>query len=56
MLQLPENDITQVVEVGPGKVLTGLIKRTCRQIKLINISGKEDLNQLPQLQKSGVND
>ncbi|GAB4535524.1 MAG: ACP S-malonyltransferase [Pleurocapsa sp.] len=44
MLQLPQEDITQVVEVGPGKVLTGLIKRTCRDIELSNVGTAEQLN------------
>lgn len=38
MLKLPELEIENVVEIGPGKVLTGLIKRTCPDIKLENIS------------------
>ena len=38
MLQFPEEGIDQVVEVGPGKVLTGLIKRTCKEIELRNVS------------------
>ena len=38
MLQFSEEGISKVVEVGPGKVLTGLIKRTCREIELVNIS------------------
>ncbi|AFZ34885.1 malonyl CoA-acyl carrier protein transacylase [Stanieria cyanosphaera PCC 7437] len=54
MLQLPENQITKVIEVGPGKVLTGLIKRTCRDIELHNVSSKADLDQLPQLEISGI--
>lgn len=37
-LQLPEEGIEQVVEVGPGNVLTGLIKRTCKTLKLANVS------------------
>ena len=37
-LGLPEQGIEQVVEVGPGKVLTGLIKRTCKGIGLKNVS------------------
>jgi [acyl-carrier-protein] S-malonyltransferase len=35
-LQLQQMGITTVMEVGPGKVLTGLIKRTCPDLKLIN--------------------
>ena len=38
MLQFPQEDIAKVVEVGPGKVLTGLIKRTCKEIELVNVS------------------
>ncbi len=37
-LQLPELGIEKVVEIGPGKVLTGLIKRTCSDLELENIS------------------
>ena len=44
MLQLPAAEITKVVEVGPGKVLTGLIKRTCRDIELSNVGTKEQLD------------
>ncbi len=43
MLQLPQEEITQVVEVGPGKVLTGLIKRTCRDLELSNVGTAEQL-------------
>jgi [acyl-carrier-protein] S-malonyltransferase len=35
-LQLKEMGITTIMEVGPGKVLTGLVKRTCPDMKLIN--------------------
>jgi [acyl-carrier-protein] S-malonyltransferase len=44
MQQLPAEEITQVVEVGPGKVLTGLLKRACRDIELQNISSIAELN------------
>ncbi len=43
MLKLPEEDIGAVVEVGPGKVLAGLLKRTCRSITISNISKYEDI-------------
>lgn len=42
MLQLPEVGISQVVEVGPGKVLTGLIKRTCSDLELRTVSSAAD--------------
>jgi [acyl-carrier-protein] S-malonyltransferase len=35
--------IEQVLEVGPGKVLTGLIKRTCPNLQLANVQGLVDL-------------
>ncbi len=44
MLQLPKQEITRAIEVGPGKVLTGLIKRTCSDIELHNIGSLEELN------------
>ncbi|MFK8185627.1 MAG: ACP S-malonyltransferase [Phormidesmis sp.] len=40
-LNLPEQGVESVVEVGPGKVLTGLIKRTCKGIGLKNVSSLE---------------
>ncbi|MGD1863346.1 MAG: ACP S-malonyltransferase [Phormidesmis sp.] len=40
-LNLPEQGIESVVEVGPGKVLTGLIKRTCKGLNLKNVSNVE---------------
>jgi [acyl-carrier-protein] S-malonyltransferase len=43
-LALPENNISRVVEIGPGNVLTGLIKRTCPDLSLLNIQSVADLN------------
>lgn len=42
-LCLPEEDIKRVVEIGPGKVLTGLIKRICPDLILENVSSVKDL-------------
>lgn len=41
-LQLPLEGVTRVVEVGPGKVLTGIIKRTCPDLTLDNVSSLSD--------------
>lgn len=44
-LQFPEVSVGRVVEVGPGKVLTGIIKRTCPDLLLENVSSVADLPQ-----------
>ena len=43
-LALPENGIERVVEIGPGKVLTGLIKRTCSGLTLENIQNMAEVD------------
>lgn len=35
MLALHEREVTRFVEVGPGRVLTGLVKRTLRDVELV---------------------
>ena len=42
-LALPEQGIERVVEIGPGNVLTGLIKRTCSGIKLENVRSAAEI-------------
>lgn len=42
-LQLTEQGMERVVEVGPGKVLTGIIKRTCPNLVLQNVSSLAEL-------------
>ncbi|MGB5961477.1 MAG: ACP S-malonyltransferase [Coleofasciculaceae cyanobacterium] len=42
-LQLPEAGMEKVIEIGPGKVLTGLIKRMCPNLKLENIGSLAEL-------------
>lgn len=42
-LQLTAAGVERVLEIGPGKVLTGLIKRTCPDLVLKNVSGVADL-------------
>jgi [acyl-carrier-protein] S-malonyltransferase len=42
-LRFPEEKVDRVVEVGPGKVLTGIIKRTCPDLVLENVGSLADL-------------
>ncbi len=42
-LALPSLGIETVVEVGPGNVLTGLIKRTCKDLALVNVGTLDQL-------------
>jgi [acyl-carrier-protein] S-malonyltransferase len=44
VLVFADKGIETVMEVGPGKVLTGLVKRTCKEMNLININGLESLS------------
>jgi [acyl-carrier-protein] S-malonyltransferase len=43
-LALPDLGIDTVVEVGPGNVLTGLTKRTCKDLALVNVGTLEQVN------------
>ncbi len=43
-LRLPEENVDRVIEVGPGKVLTGIIKRTCPDLVLENVGSLADLS------------
>ncbi len=45
-LQLPELGIQQAIEVGPGKVLGGLIKRTCEGISVVHVGTRSDLESI----------
>ncbi|MBE9112815.1 ACP S-malonyltransferase [Nodosilinea sp. LEGE 07298] len=45
-LALPELGIDTVVEIGPGNVLTGLTKRTCRDLALVNVGNLEQVEGL----------
>ena len=42
-LRLPEEGVKCVIEIGPDKVLTSLIKRTARSLKLANVGDLEQL-------------
>ena len=39
-------NVEKFIEIGPGKVLSGLVKRIDRNVKLIQVNGIEDLKNL----------
>lgn len=44
MLQLPNLGVDTMVEVGPGNVLTGLAKRTVKELSLVNVGNRAQLD------------
>lgn len=44
--KLYENGVTKIYEIGPGKVLAGLIKKINKDIEVINIENLENINNL----------
>ena len=44
-----ENGTDQFIEIGPGKVLSGLVKRIDRNIKVNAINNEEDINMLKKI-------
>ena len=44
--KLVENGVTKIYEIGPGKVLAGLIKKINKEIEVINIETVKDIEEL----------
>ena len=44
-----KNGITNFIEIGPGNVLTNLVKRASKDITAISISKLEDMNKLDNI-------
>ena len=46
VLNMIDNDVDHFIEIGPGKVLSGLIKRINREVKINTINSQEDIENL----------
>ena len=46
---IEEKGENQIIEIGPGKVLSGLIKRITNKFDIISINNIQDLEQLKKL-------
>jgi len=46
VINMVDSKVKKFIEIGPGKVLSGLIKRINSNVELIQVNGMEDLNKL----------
>ena len=46
VINMINKKVTQFIEIGPGKVLSGLIKRINKDVKITSINGEEDINTI----------
>ena len=44
--KLDADDVDHFIEIGPGKVLSGLVKRINREVKINTINSQEDIENL----------
>ena len=46
VLNMINNDVNHFIEIGPGKVLSGLVKRINKEVKINTINSQEDIENL----------
>ncbi len=46
VINMIENDVKHFIEIGPGKVLSGLVKRINRNVKIDTINNQSDIENL----------
>ena len=46
IINMINKDVDQFIEIGPGKVLAGLVKRINKEIKVISINNEEDIKNI----------
>ena len=49
LIYMVNNNITTFIEIGPGNVLTNLVKRMCKSVNSISISKLDDLIKLKEI-------
>ena len=46
IINMINNGVNHFIEIGPGKVLTGLVKRINKDVKIDTINGGSDISNL----------
>ena len=46
VINMINNDVNHFIEIGPGKVLSGLVKRINREVKINTINNQGDIESL----------
>ena len=46
VINMIDNDVNHFIEIGPGKVLSGLVKRISKEVKINTINSQEDIKGL----------
>jgi len=46
VINMIKNDVNHFIEIGPGKVLSGLIKRVSRDVKIDTVNSLRDIESL----------
>ena len=46
VINMIDNDVNHFIEIGPGKVLSGLVKRINKEVKISNINNQGDIEGL----------
>ncbi len=46
VINMINNDVNHFIEIGPGKVLSGLVKRISKEVKINTINNQEDIEGL----------
>ena len=46
VVNMINNDVDHFIEIGPGKVLSGLVKRINKEVKISTINNQNDIESL----------
>ena len=46
VINMINKDVDQFIEIGPGKVLSGLVKRINKEVNVSSINSEEDIKNI----------